>query len=246
MSHAVVVVAVDGVVAREDVAAAIETQMKPFDESGEMFQDGSRWDWYQIGGRWSYSLVAKEGAEGVLGSAGLGGPPHPENIPERACDGCRKKDLDLDAMVELQAARARRTWSAWEAEEKAKRDNEFMRKHIYGLTDADKDEQSYVARLTAEARKAPACGAAFLCNHEWHEKGRMGWWGCETKTESGGSSGDTPKGTSVLVSPSRLVQAKIVTHHDLKAGDLWGSKFWETFIAPLPDDWWVVMVDYHV
>ncbi len=241
MSHAVVVVALDGGLAHNEVSDALDAQMEPFDESGEMFKDGSRWDWFQVGGRWSYHLVAKPDSEMVIGGPGAGGPP--DHIPKRGCDGCRKKDLDLDAMAKLETRRARKTWSSWLAE---KSKDKFMRQRVYGLKPEDKDEKSYVARVTADARRSPVCGPAFLCNHEWHERGRMGWWGCESNTEGGGSSDETPKGTSVLVSPSRLVKAKIVTHHELKANDQWSSKFWETFIAPLPDDWWIVMVDYHV
>ena len=47
MSHAVVLVAIRPT---DDVEAAIAEQMQPFDENGEWFADGSRWDWYQIGG----------------------------------------------------------------------------------------------------------------------------------------------------------------------------------------------------
>jgi hypothetical protein len=55
MSHARVIVAIDGE-RKNDVEAALEWEMMPFDESGECFKDGSRWDWYQIGGRFSGQL----------------------------------------------------------------------------------------------------------------------------------------------------------------------------------------------
>jgi len=37
----------------EDIDAAIERLMKPYDENGEWGRDGSRWDWYQRGGRFT-------------------------------------------------------------------------------------------------------------------------------------------------------------------------------------------------
>lgn len=49
MSHAVVLVAIDS----GDIEKLVEEQMRPFDENGECFADGSRWDWWVIGGRWN-------------------------------------------------------------------------------------------------------------------------------------------------------------------------------------------------
>jgi len=54
MSHAVVLVALDAGVASSDIEQAVAHQMSPYDENEEWFRDGSRWDWYVIGGRWSH------------------------------------------------------------------------------------------------------------------------------------------------------------------------------------------------
>lgn len=51
MSHASVLVAVQG--DKEDVASLVDEQMAPFDENGDWFRKGSRWDYYVVGGRWS-------------------------------------------------------------------------------------------------------------------------------------------------------------------------------------------------
>ncbi len=52
MSHANLIVAVDGSIPEDEVAEAVADQMEPFCEE-EWFGDGSRWDWYVIGGRWN-------------------------------------------------------------------------------------------------------------------------------------------------------------------------------------------------
>ena len=52
MSHALLIVAVDAKT-EADIEQAVAEQMAPFDEGSEWFKDGSRWDWYQIGGRFS-------------------------------------------------------------------------------------------------------------------------------------------------------------------------------------------------
>lgn len=49
VSHASLLVALDSVPA--DLEEAIAFQMTPFDENEGWFADGSRWDWYTIGGR---------------------------------------------------------------------------------------------------------------------------------------------------------------------------------------------------
>lgn len=51
MSHALALVAVK--MNGKTIEDAVLEQMSPFDESGEWFKSGSRWDWWQIGGRFS-------------------------------------------------------------------------------------------------------------------------------------------------------------------------------------------------
>jgi len=55
MSHAVVLVAVE--CKEHDIEDAIQFQMEPFDEKDECFRNGSRWDWWVIGGRWKGCLM---------------------------------------------------------------------------------------------------------------------------------------------------------------------------------------------
>lgn len=58
----------------------------------------SRWDWYQIGGRWSRSLVIKEGAQGFWGTRSYGAAPG--NNDPRFVDIARVGDLDWDTMIQ--------------------------------------------------------------------------------------------------------------------------------------------------
>ena len=72
MTHFPVIVMVPG---DADVDAAVAKQLQPFDENGEWGRDGSRWDWWQIGGRFS----------GLL-SPGYDPAKDPANIED--CDFC--------------------------------------------------------------------------------------------------------------------------------------------------------------
>lgn len=58
MSHATVICALDGRTKEVNLERAVSRAMRPFDENGagRMFANGTRWDWYQIGGRWSGGL----------------------------------------------------------------------------------------------------------------------------------------------------------------------------------------------
>jgi hypothetical protein len=61
MSHALLLVALEGVQNNEKVVEeAVASQMEPFNENEEMFRTGSRWDWYQIGGRYKERLLGKD------------------------------------------------------------------------------------------------------------------------------------------------------------------------------------------
>lgn len=54
MSHAFMIVAVDGTIEERDkIREAVAHEMEPFDENNEWFRNGSRWDYWQIGGRYS-------------------------------------------------------------------------------------------------------------------------------------------------------------------------------------------------
>jgi|SRR5215475_2449507 len=57
MSHASLLVALEKTRVDEiGLEEALQEQMAPFDENEECFRDGSRWDWYQIGGRFTGML----------------------------------------------------------------------------------------------------------------------------------------------------------------------------------------------
>lgn len=57
MSHATVLVSPEiARVSELGLERAIEWEMMPFDENDECFRDGSRWDWYVIGGRYAGRL----------------------------------------------------------------------------------------------------------------------------------------------------------------------------------------------
>ena len=42
---------------KDDIRAAVDKLLAPYDENGEFFREGSRWDWWEVGGRWRNALL---------------------------------------------------------------------------------------------------------------------------------------------------------------------------------------------
>jgi hypothetical protein len=72
------------------------------------YNEQSRWDWYQIGGRWTGYFKLKPGRNGHLGEPGL--MTEPPNVGW--VDVCRKGDVDLEAMRNEAGKKAGADWDA--------------------------------------------------------------------------------------------------------------------------------------
>lgn len=66
------------------------------DRYGYWSNPDSKWDWYQLGGRWRGLLKAKEGVVGVEGESGI----FDDDGREGYYDQLRKGDIDWNGMVE--------------------------------------------------------------------------------------------------------------------------------------------------
>jgi len=127
MSHASVIVALDKFVGSSaELQTAVAEQMAPFDEKGEWFADGSRWDWWVIGGRFSGKLLGR--------------------------DACYRRYLTEEALKKHAADLANKLWDAFDAE---KSKTEFTRKYLYGFDENETRSvtvfNSKRRRLTASA-----------------------------------------------------------------------------------------------
>lgn len=166
-----------------------------------------KWDWYQIGGRWSGLLRLKPGARGAHGERSLldrsGKPSDPQFV-----DQCRKGDLDI---VQMRAAAVAEAQARWEKAETACpelgpdawKSWEEIRKNHDGDIEGARDAYHAQAAMTAvrEAFGGPfffnadqflttreqylasselgALGVfAVLKDGQWAERGEMGWFGC--------------------------------------------------------------------
>lgn len=73
----------------------------------------SKWDWYQIGGRWSDMLLLKEGHSGNRGSRSWVSESEP--AIEGRCDQALKGDLDLEGMRSEAGMAAEVRWDKYDA-----------------------------------------------------------------------------------------------------------------------------------
>lgn len=223
MSHALCIVALSPEDTREhgNIDAALTWQMKPFEETDEWFQDGSRWDWYVVGGRYSGRFLGK--------------------------DYCERGELTEERLISDQEKRARKLWADWEAE---KGKDDFLRSHIYGLEKEDTLE-SVVARYRGRTMTAFAFLRDRKWHEAermgWF--GLNIKTECQISAEAKSKDGevDLATWTGRCVTKDEAMGAQIVDFTGPKdSNDRWNDLFWPRFIRPLPPETTLVAVDYHV
>lgn len=201
-----------------------------------------KWDWYQIGGRWSGMLRLKPGAKGMNGERSWVNRGQPTDA--NYCDSALKKDIDFTTMRDLACEEAAKrwddahaiigdcTWLTWKqvqaqiTEGQGEKTVWDVRREFYHAQEALKalrekfdnpfaDLDEYLTpRFTFinAARNAAGTTFAVLKDGEWFEKGEMGWWG--------------------MVS-------------DEKGQGVWNEQF-AKLIDDLPDDTRLTVVDAHI
>lgn len=184
-----------------------EEMLAPYSEEleAEPYNPKSKWDWYQLGGRWTGFFRLRPGATGSVGQPGVMTPPAGNGL----YDSARKADIDWEAMRASHEAGARAEFAA--VMEVLTGQPPLMPWSVYRetySTDINKAREAYraqpaIAALTAarlytigcpfeayclgaadpEAAYAAKIGRertmtfAVLDDEGWHERGRMGWFG---------------------------------------------------------------------
>lgn len=163
----------------------------------------SRWDWFAVGGRWTGFYKLKRGARGLTGEPGL----RTEKAKPGYADQCFKRDVDVEGMrVEAEIAAATRYDAAHRiiAGRVVKPWSEFLKERDAGTLTIDEARTRYHAQEVVKAFEAAGREWAFveiepllveraaylqrarddalttfavLQDGEWHEQGRMGWFG---------------------------------------------------------------------
>lgn len=153
-----------------------------YDEEGNeltTYNPKSKWDWYQVGGRWEGLIKAKKGMKANSPSLLMVGkgytPPDDDHF-----DCALIKDIDFSIDPEILEKKIR--W--WEvviegSPLKAGEDEDdfrtFYRKEYF--LDRYKDKETY-----AKVAASFVTYAVITPDGEWHQKGEMGWFGCSSET----------------------------------------------------------------
>lgn len=163
----------------------------------------AKWDWYQIGGRWTGFFKPKKNATGELGKKAW----CVESIEEGYVDSIKKGDIDFEYMRAVAAEKAAEKfdkftqvtnecpnfipWSVllekYGQNYEAARDEYWTQPIIKALQNNEETRmwvhddlnQFFVSRETfiQNARNRVGCTFAVIKDGKWYERGNMGWWG---------------------------------------------------------------------
>ena len=150
----------------------IDKMLEPYDENiavepytnedGEetTYNANSKWDWYEIGGRWNKMLLTKDG---------------------KKVNSAKIKDIDFKKMLEGKYEIAKRFWELYIEGQKPqnKEEEEMIKFEIYKkeyYIDTYKTKEKY-AKINAELSLW-----AIIDDSGWHEQGKMGWFGLSNST----------------------------------------------------------------
>lgn len=169
------------------------------------YNPNSKWDWYQLGGRWTGFLKLKEGVDGEVGEHSL--------VSERRskpgyADAALKKDIDFESMKNDAAEKAsewydkvmnlightepNKSWYKFaEKVEKKEITIDEARKqyhnqprlvevkkhqHEFGLFFSPDEFLTHKEKYVENEKNDAISTFAIVKDGEWYEKGKMGWW----------------------------------------------------------------------
>lgn len=215
----------------------IAWEMQPFDENEEWFRDGSRWDWYSLGGR----------STGLLS----GYEPWKDPANMETCDLCNGTGTRLDGMKVADGCNGcsgkgeRQKWpTQWEDH------SGDVAKVAQVLEWAQQGKIRKYEDTPVGTNGEPVIPAsAFLRNRHWHESERMGWFGTSIRTECELADMQKPKGDpqawfGKCLHKDEKMGAQIVVWNE--PWEIWTQSYFHRFIRPLDMDDTIIVVDYHV
>jgi len=196
-----------------------------YDENGNelsTYNPKSKWDWYDVGGRWRNSLLTKADNQDVIEEKSLqdlinGGANLSKKAPTgyKWVDGARIKDIAFKKAMEFKDTynKAIRFWETYvEGQEpKTEEEKEDIKWAFY-------EKEHYIERYKTKENYAKKESTftcwALLDEDGWHEKGLMGWWGLNDSTK--------------------------------ESEELFIEKFTETINKPENQDKYLIIVDCHI
>lgn len=150
-------------------------------EDGEVYSTynpKSKWDWYQLGGRYSGRIILKDNATGTLGDLTLLASDDYKKEHEQwkhtgaKVDQAYKRDIDFEKMLQDRIYTAKEEYAKFKKELLlAKTDEERINICFWNNIKLDTTEEQFLDSVTAFS------SFAVLKDGVWYERGGMGWWG---------------------------------------------------------------------
>jgi hypothetical protein len=139
----------------------------------------SKWDWYQVGGRWSGFFTLKSGKSGELGEKSWCNDG--VEIRDNKADQAKKGDIDWDKMVSDNFEEYSKKYD--EFEKLLKENPEEAKKKAYWNYGVENVGGDFKTDWKPEPReqylkRAVPSTFAVVKDGKWYEKGNMGWWAC--------------------------------------------------------------------
>lgn len=180
------------------------------------YNPNSKWDWYEVGGRWGAMLKVKEGvvAPPPNFSWGWSEEQKAKVINDNRTDQASKGGIDWEGMIDGDKFdKALRFWELYvDGEEPKNEEEKEMIKHVFYKKQYF--IEFYGDKVTYAKSETDFSTFAVLKDGEWFEKGEMGWFGMSSE------SGEESK--------------------------KWDDEFFELFIKDLSDKALLTVVDCHI
>ena len=143
-------------------------------KKGYWYNPDARWDWYCVGGRWRDQLKLLPGRTGKRGPRDNPDKEH-QPSPDR-CDIARVRDCDFSPNEKVYCMALR----AWEIAVEGSPMAEAEKKNYMPMYKSEYYLQQYGTREHYAKLMSDFSTYAFItADGEWHETGRMLWWGLD-------------------------------------------------------------------
>lgn len=199
--------------------------------------ENSKWDWYQVGGRWNGYFKMKPGANGELGTASFMGEPAAKGF----CDSALKKDIDFESMRSEAGAKAAEEYDSFHAVVKGRE----LKPWDEFILDYKDIEEARTAWHSNPVVKDIHKWIVDTCNYPLMETGGMLK---QTKEQYVQSARDGAVATFAVVKDGKWYQRGqmgcFASVRDEMSNEQWQKQF-AKLIDTLPDDTRLTIVDCH-
>jgi hypothetical protein len=179
--------------------------------SWSTYNPKSKWDWYQIGGRWQGELILKQGSRGRYFRE-PNRDRHELSIAEQlkkevgfdvvSVDIAYLKDVDYETMLQRSKDLAEKDWV------EAKKADPVEKYFVHGVEKGETKKQ-FLLRRTVPLKTH----AVLVEGKEWEEPSEVGWFGCTHDEKESEVSWATQFKERYLSNPTENTVIAIVDYH---------------------------------